>query len=144
MKVMCRGCGMERTVNVDPKHESRECYQKRRPHCPKCGRKEFVKTMGGNSFNWKGGEHIDSKGYVRIWDKDRKCYMKKHHYVWIKYNGKIKDGYIIHHKDGNKLNNNIENLGCMLKIEHDKFHKNILKYHLNNRLKLTENLFVKL
>lgn len=36
-----------------------------------------------------------------------------HRYTWEKLRGKIPDGYVVHHKDGNKLNNNIENLEPM-------------------------------
>ena len=49
-----------------------------------------------------------------------------HRYVWEFYNGKIPKGYEIHHKDGNRANNTIENLQCLSKSEHQKLHSEIL------------------
>lgn len=50
-----------------------------------------------------------------------------HRLVWEKYNGKIPKGFIVHHKDENKLNWSIENLELMNRSEHLKRHKNIVK-----------------
>jgi sugar lactone lactonase YvrE len=36
-----------------------------------------------------------------------------HRYVWEFYNGKIPEGYQIHHKDKDKSNNDISNLELM-------------------------------
>lgn len=41
-----------------------------------------------------------------------------HRYVWEKHNGKIPDGYDIHHKDHDKSNNHIANLEMLRKDEH--------------------------
>lgn len=45
-----------------------------------------------------------------------------HRYVWEYYNGKIPKGFEIHHKDGNKSNNDISNLECIDSVEHKKLH----------------------
>ena len=45
-----------------------------------------------------------------------------HRYVWKFYNGDIPKGYDIHHKDGNKLNNKIENLEILSHSEHTKLY----------------------
>lgn len=45
-----------------------------------------------------------------------------HRYVWKFYNGEIPDGYDIHHKDGNRYNNDISNLECIESVEHKKLH----------------------
>lgn len=53
----------------------------------------------------------------------RKRYCFEHHLVWEQYNKRpVPDGYIVHHKDGNKFNNNIENLELMTRAEHTKLH----------------------
>ena len=46
----------------------------------------------------------------------------EHHIVWKKFFGDIPDGFIIHHKDGNKLNNDISNLVLMSLKEHARMH----------------------
>lgn len=49
-----------------------------------------------------------------------------HVYVYEKYNGKIKKGYEVHHKDKNKDNNNIDNLILLSVHEHRELHANEL------------------
>lgn len=45
-----------------------------------------------------------------------------HRYMWEKYYGAIPEGYIIHHKDENKLNWNINNLELLSRGKHVKEH----------------------
>lgn len=53
--------------------------------------------------------------------RGRYCY--EHHFVWWKHNGQIvSDGFQMHHKDGNKRNNSIENLELLKKEEHEFIH----------------------
>ncbi len=47
--------------------------------------------------------------------------------VWLEHN-KLKEipkGYVIHHKDGDSLNDNIENLILMTDSEHKSYHNKI-------------------
>lgn len=46
-----------------------------------------------------------------------------HQYVWEKYNGGIKEGCEIHHKDHNKNNNEIHNLECVERNKHRRQHQ---------------------
>lgn len=45
-----------------------------------------------------------------------------HRYIWEKYNGKIPDGYHIHHKDHDKSNNDINNLELLSAKDHLHIH----------------------
>jgi endogenous inhibitor of DNA gyrase (YacG/DUF329 family) len=45
-----------------------------------------------------------------------------HRAIWESVNGKIGDGFHIHHKDENPLNNSIDNLVRMPKADHSKHH----------------------
>ena len=42
----------------------------------------------------------------------------EHRYLWTQKHGEIPDGHHIHHIDGDKLNNDIENLECLSASEH--------------------------
>lgn len=53
-----------------------------------------------------------------------------HSKIWIEKHGEIPKGYIIHHIDKNKKNNNINNLQMVTRSEHTILHpkrKNIIK-----------------
>jgi hypothetical protein len=43
-------------------------------------------------------------------------------WVWSQANGSIPRGCVIHHKDGDKLNDNPENLECMTRNAHMALH----------------------
>ena len=64
-------------------------------------------------FNGKRYKYNKSTGYYIFYDKD---YAKRngetlHRAIWEFYSGKkIPKGYVIHHIDGNRLNNKLENL----------------------------------
>ncbi len=70
-----------------------------------------------------GSKNLDNKGYVRVkifkgsgeWKKEHILIMEK------SIGRKLKTGELVHHIDGNKKNNNIENLFlCRDKKEHHK------------------------
>lgn len=62
----------------------------------------------------------DEKGYLvtRINGKQ----VKIHRYVWMQVNGEIPEGYVVHHKNGIKDDNRIENLVLMSNKDHSVFH----------------------
>ena len=47
---------------------------------------------------------------------------RMHVYVWEYYNGPVQDNYHVHHIDGDKSNNNIENLELLRGREHLSLH----------------------
>ena len=63
-----------------------------------------------------------------IWTKNgdywkRRGYGLFHRYLWKKYNGEIPKGWVVHHIDHNKENNDISNLQCMDGKEHMGLHQ---------------------
>ncbi len=45
--------------------------------------------------------------------------------IWEYYRGEIPKGYVIHHKDFNPANNNLNNLQMMTRSEHNKLHSDM-------------------
>ena len=64
--------------------------------------------------------YLDKKtGY---WISTTCPHIRAHVWVWKKCKGEIEKGFHIHHKDGNKSNNSIENLEKMSAADHLSFH----------------------
>jgi hypothetical protein len=61
------------------------------------------------------------KKYIQMKNKEGK-HTFEHIQIWKDNKGEIPKGYIIHHKDGNPKNNNIDNLECLSPKEHGKRH----------------------
>lgn len=89
----------------------------------KCSWVKVHKNKKGNlAFNWKGGLVIVN-GYAYVYDdKLGNCfgskYIKRANLIWYQETGElIEKPFCLHHKDGNKLNDNVDNL---LKIDRYK------------------------
>ena len=65
---------------------------------------------------------VKKTGYYR--HSTLRKYM--HRYVWEYYNGKIPNGYEVHHIDFDKSNNDISNLQLLSSQEHKKLHADLL------------------
>lgn len=89
------------------------------------------------SFNKKGTASLkykgiisDGRGYSIVlkpdWYTGRKNskHVFHHHVVWCEHHKftEIPKGYVVHHCDYNKINNNIENLICMSMADHQRLH----------------------
>ena len=68
------------------------------------------------NYNWKGGKRVESGGYVEVYAPENKLsrkngYIKEHRLIMEEKIGRplLKEENV-HHIDGNKLNNKIENL----------------------------------
>lgn len=90
------------------------------------------------NHRWSSIQKQASKlGYTREWNyiytsvqgylidcKDRNNKKEVHRKIYEEYhNVKLTSNDIIHHIDGNKLNNNPNNLVCMTRAEHVRLHK---------------------
>lgn len=88
----------------------------------------FKKLSGKEHSNWKGGRHI-MLGYIKVYQPSHPCaygigYMLEHRLVMEEYLGRYLDaGEIVHHIDGSRDNNVIENLELCLSKVHIGFHK---------------------
>ena len=65
---------------------------------------------------------ISAKGYRRVRCPREKRLRMEHVLVWEDSHGSIPSGMQIHHKDGDKLNNAIENLEMLDALTHKRLH----------------------
>ena len=76
---------------------------------------------------WKGGKYKDIKGYIWVYIKDhpysKDNHIREHRLVYEKYLGRyLLFGEFIHHKNGIKDDNRIENLLLVNNKSHRKYH----------------------
>lgn len=64
--------------------------------------------------------HVNHEGYLSV--KVNKKRYRVHRLVYEYFIGNIPKGYHIHHIDGNKQNNCIDNLECISPSDHNKKH----------------------
>lgn len=83
---------------------------------------------GEKGSNWKGGVQYSSKGYRMIYrpgyeGADSRGYVMEHIYIFENATGiKVPPNCCIHHLNGNKQDNRIENLCMMTHSAHTAFH----------------------
>ena len=70
-------------------------------------------------------------GYYGI---GKRKYCTLHNYIYEKYNGLIPKGYVIHHIDENKSNNNISNLQLISRKEHMDLHRKEMSEETKEKL----------
>lgn len=129
----CEICGIE--MSIKPSH------LKRRKTCSKACDGERKRTMyagsdnpnygnrGPKNPNFKTGEKLSRYGYKMIYKPEhpnaqKDGYILEHRLVMSEFLGRpLGSDEHIHHKDENKLNNNISNLEIISKSEHSKLHR---------------------
>ena len=107
--------------------------------------KETVQFQGHTYTRYPGHPVRHSRVYFNPGVSDKMKYGLEvlHREVWKAHHGPIPKGCIIHHRDGNPLNNDIDNLECVTRKQHGERHKYLasdeLKQHLAEiRPKATE------
>ncbi len=119
----CVDCGKERWVE----------FRNKKPFCSRCqlcSLRYFYKThTGENNQNWKGGTTVTTKGYkeVRLFPDDfyysmvgSQEYVPEHRLIMARHLGRcLQPWEIIHHKNGIRTDNRLENLQLVLKGRHN-------------------------
>lgn len=89
-----------------------------------CLRKAYTDSMHGEGHpGWKGGRTFDTNGYVRLWmPQHPNAYSDKtvleHIYVMSEFLGRpLRKGENVHHRNGVKADNRIENLELWVKSQ---------------------------
>ena len=96
------------------------CEESRGPHSDYAGRVAVISDVKQSFLGLRyyrcGGEN----GYFRRSANAGEKIL--HRVVWIYYHGAIPDKFDVHHVDGNRANNQIENLRLLSRREHHRLH----------------------
>lgn len=86
--------------------------------------KESRKKQSESRF--KHGITVD--GYKRVYQNGER--VLEHHLVWLQQSdwSFIPEGFVVHHINGNKIDNRIENLACIPKSYHNFLHGTINEF----------------
>lgn len=165
MNFTCPICNKQFTDSDKRKYCSKQCQTKgiTKPNEERlcscgCGakliRKRFSKLhpksyvrghqfKGKLNYNWKSGRYTATEsGYVFVNDKihpnaDRRGYVREHIKIMTEFIGRaLCEGEVVHHKNGNKQDNRIENLELMKLEDHlSLHHKGVIKPNSIKNLK---------
>lgn len=126
------------SVSCANKHQYQTGYRDKDKQTDKAN--EALRRQGVEQFKESPTTRISKRGYRLIYipsayadqhDDLESGWMKMHHYVWWKEKDELPpvndlqeegNGVVMHHKDGDKLNNDIENLELMKNGEHVSIH----------------------
>lgn len=126
---------------IEAKLKAQRFEQRNRSTCDSCGaetsrRHKRCRTCGQLARNmrlernpaWKGGRSADRQGYVllRTSRPGQYPYEREHRLVWEQRNGPMPKGWVVHHLNGVKDDNRIENLAAMPRHEHHKYPREAL------------------
>lgn len=154
VRAKCDGCGVEQIliwsnyIRAQKKHNRngetfcRKCSAKKNAQ-PKIGKKwkkkpEQIK-MGPDHPSWKGGKYINNEGYVMIntkigatreEDEVGWARYKKEHLIIMEnhLDRELRKGEVVHHINGIKTDNRIENLFLISSDrEHRQLHIELMK-----------------
>lgn len=93
---------------------------------------------GENNRHWNGGETKTQNGYVYLLNREhprsgRFGYVFQHIVVMEAHIGRfLVKGEVVHHKNGIRHDNRLENLALMTRKEHQSMHKS--EYWLKKKL----------
>lgn len=149
---ICEKCGERKIVQwCDVKRAREKSSYDGKDYCNKCGtsvknsgdknpakrldvRRKISEATKGRSKTFKDGKNlrilgrkVDSGGYIKVYSEELKDYVHEHRAIMQNIlNRNLRKGEIVHHLDGDKKNNNIENLLlCSSESEHKIVHRNL-------------------
>jgi hypothetical protein len=123
---VCAECGEQYVVATYHAKRSKFCSRA----CSHAAQRDKMRARGPDSWRWKGGR-TTRHGYVMVYAPDhpacqgnQRKYVAEHRLVMEEQLGRLlKSSEYVHHIDGDKFNNDPENLEIIGGSEHAKRHR---------------------
>jgi hypothetical protein len=85
------------------------------------------KGKGPNNAHWTGGKYVSKQGYIIVYNPNYTCdadrYLLEHRVIMEQYIGRpLTEDEDVHHINGDRQDNRIENLQLLTSSEHSKLH----------------------
>lgn len=147
---ICNECGNKKEVQWGDIYRCRKKHNRTEDYCFKCSMKiyntgannsskksenaaKISAATRGKSKTFKDGKNlrildrkVNTGGYILKWDENSKSHILEHRYVYANhYNINYNDLQEIHHLDGNKKNNSIDNLIELSNQDHSLLHSQL-------------------
>jgi hypothetical protein len=96
--------------------------------------KRIAKISGPNNYHWSGGRKKHSAGYIVAYAPDhpwadRQGFVLEHRLVIEKHIGRIlHPDEVVHHINGDKTDNRLENLTLLTMSSHSKLHQELRRH----------------
>lgn len=104
----------------------RNAYKGRGKFCSRACHVAYNKAHPELHPNYKAARYVDSAGYVCVtkWDDGKSNWVREHRWLMEKHLGrKLDTSEHVHHINGNKLDNRLENLEILVASDHHKHHQ---------------------
>ena len=106
MIINCKKCGKEKKVQGT-----------RQQYCGRGCARDGYRNFGESNPRWKGGRYVDIRGYMVLSVKGKR--VLEHRKIMADSLGRELTGEeIVHHLNGDRLDNRLENLEVMSQAEH--------------------------
>lgn len=106
--------------------------------CKQAASKAKKGMTGELSPAWKGGRRVEEHGYVLIWNEQKQKYEREHRVIMEKHLGReLRSNEDVHHVNGCKTDNRIENLLVLTKREHTILHEELGHHNQSGRVSKT-------
>lgn len=137
LMLICPACKNEFKVPRSHVHRRKFCSKKCRDGDLEYRWEKSQRSRGARNAQWKGGRVRHTDGYVYVSAPGHPFasngYVLEHRLVmeqWLRENDPespflirvLSSDFVVHHEDGNRQNNAIDNLSCMTLSEHTKHH----------------------
>lgn len=104
-----------------------ECGGSKSKESALCVRCNNQRHRGERSRAWRGGRHLNGDGYVMLWCPEhpragKRGYVREHIKVWTDAHGPLLPGWTVHHLNGIRDDNRLDNLAAVPPGANKSFH----------------------